>query len=199
MTRTRAKRLAKLLLYVAALSLLFFAARAMYDRLMSSERRWFRMLWLTRREPDIAITHAKRLASTQRGAELAIEDLSVGGGSTRGWSSWILLYSPLRAYVVRRLSELVEDAGVPLDKRVEALVILWERTRDPSHLESCFLAVRRPGPPIFELYRLRLWDGVRARCKSPDVMVSLTAPPSQPIPMSLAEFRRVLGQSQAQP
>jgi len=84
---------------------------------------------------------AAKLCRTRRGVQFALEDLDGMGGATRTWSTRILQYSPLEDYVVQELNGMAQDTGESLPRRTEALLILWRRTKDITHLAKAFALV----------------------------------------------------------
>jgi len=172
-------------LLLSALALACFAATVYL--VFSREDLWFWLLRLHRKNQEYAQQYAQKLSSTKRGIDLALRDFGVFGGKTRGWSSWILLFSPHQEYVVGRLKGIVADENTDLDRRLEALLILWERTRDDSYLIVCFQAVQNPGPPLVFLVRGRLASAVG--CKA------LQVPASERMPIDLEEFKSLLSEA----
>lgn len=102
----------------------------------SREDQLFRQLKDARREPERAEAIATELSRTNRGVELAVADIDIFGGKTRGWSATILTKSELDTVVERRLNDIVRDSTVPIAKRMEAAIILWYRTKDAAYLET---------------------------------------------------------------
>lgn len=115
---------------------------------------------------------AVNLRNTQRGVHLALSDMNCYGGKTRGWSSWILETSPLSSLVESGLKRVVNDASQGLSRQVEATIILWRRTGDPSWLVLCYQLVQKSGGSTVAMGRKRLtgsadFGDLRARIDVP--------------------------------
>lgn len=158
---------------------------------LSREDLWFWALRLHRKNPRYGQEYAQKLSSTKRGVDLALDDFGLLGGSTRGWSTWILQNSPHQQYVETRLKGILADERATLDKRLGALLLLWDRTRDPEYLEQCFVAVRNPGPPIISFGR----DALASAVGYKQLSVQITAPRDRPVPIDLARFKELLSEA----
>ena len=79
---------------------------------------------------------AARLRTSPAGVRLALADITHGVGRKRGWSSWIVLTTPLGNEAVRGLQRIVEDPSEPSWRRFEAYRLLWARTHDPIWLKG---------------------------------------------------------------
>jgi hypothetical protein len=116
----------------------------------------FSKLRMNRRDTTKAQIYAAELKETPGGIKRAIKDMDCYGGSTGGWSSWILEQSSLAADIDEPLKELLRAQGEPLTKRIEAAIVLWNRTHDRRYLSDLFLLVRPPGPPVIGHGRRKL-------------------------------------------
>jgi hypothetical protein len=94
-----------------------------------------------------------RLAESPTGVRLAAQDCNIIGGTTRAYSSVILLHSGLTAEVIAELESAAADPGTPMARKVEALSILWDRTHDPEYARRLFLSVRDPVTDWYPLER----------------------------------------------
>ena len=119
-----------------------------------AEARWlFMRLVLARRDTARARSISRKLARTRQGIALCIRDFNVYGGRTRGWSSWALVQSRLTDCVEGALVRTIEDPAAPPHKRIEALWIMWQRTRYESYLRELYDSCRDPGPHAVEVGR----------------------------------------------
>ena len=98
--------------------------------------------------PVITRKYAEKLRVSPRGVRIALEDFCIYGGSAKGWSNWILENSPLDGLVEEGLRHKAHNASLPLSVRIEALLILWDRTFDPAYLRQCFALLKEPGPAV---------------------------------------------------
>ncbi len=155
------------------------------------------MLFLqwSRKEPTNAASYAARLMQSPAGVRLAIRDIDVFGGSTRGWTSWVVEYNTVCSETDELLAHVAADETESLPRRLEAHWILWRRTGEPGHLASLFDAVRKPGPPAVQIVRQRLADAVR----SLDLHRRLEVPASQPIDLTLKELVDAIDRPRAHP
>lgn len=154
----------------------------------SKEERLFSELEDARREPETARTIATELSKTPEGVELAIADMSIFGGKTRGWSSWILTNSDLNTLVEGRLKKIAGDLSLATEKRLEAANILWYRTQDVSYLEVVFVMVQPAGNLETEWGRRALSTAIAPE----DIANAITVPASEPISLSLEKFKQLL-------
>src|SRR5437879_164598 len=122
----------ELRIFASALRQTFFAVSALVFLVCSCARPndYDRMVYLLKYKDDLEAAHrlAHQLRNTPEGIKAAISDLSVSGGRSRGLGSWILVTSSLTTNVELQLNVI---AGAPLEsmnRRVEALWILWQRT-----------------------------------------------------------------------
>jgi len=121
-----------------------------------TERWQFTRLQAVSEDTEKAEQLARHLRSTERGVHLALNDMNCYGGKTRGWSSWILETSPLSSEVESRLRRITDDTSQGLPRRVEAAIILWQRTSDPDWLIQCYQFVQKAGGPTIAMGRKRL-------------------------------------------
>jgi len=122
----------------------------------NNEQRLFYKLQEARRESDRARPFAEQLSKTSKGTALALADMNVFGGTTSGWSSWILMESGLATEFEPKLKEIIADQSADPAKRVEAAHIMWVRSKDTVYLEKMFEMVRPPGNPATEWGRRKL-------------------------------------------
>jgi len=159
--------------------------------LLATERVWFLWLQLNRRNPATAQKYAALLSQRRAGVDLALADFGLLGGSTRGWSNWILENSPYEDYVGAKLKGIVANDRTSLSRRLAALLMLWDKTRDAEYLEKCFVAVRDPGPPIVSFGR----DAIASAIGYKELSVQLTVPRNSQVPLDVAQFRKLLADS----
>jgi hypothetical protein len=121
---------------------------------------------------------------------LAVENVSLLGRDSAWWA-WIVLNTPFDEYAKRRLAELVARQDITQSTRSEALNLLWQKTREQRYLEHWFLAVEEPGRVIVGIARDQLLMALpdTAHWKA---IAFLKVPASKPLPIDVAEFRRVL-------
>lgn len=127
---------------------------------------------------------AKKLKDNPEGFKLALEDFSIFGGHTGGYSSWMIEASSL-PHVNQALESIERDSSLRLSKRIEAAWMLWQRTDRDEHLLALFDMIRQPGPPAVGAGRYRLVT----TCKDEAIASRIRTKWSQPIPMSRTEFK----------
>ena len=173
------KRLAKC--FLAMLLLCFFGA-------CSNEQRVFYQLQEARREDDRARPLAAELAKTSKGVGLALADMNVFGGTTRGWSSWILTETALSAEVEPKLKAILSDRSAEAGRRLEAANIMWTRTGETIYLENLFEMVRNPGDIATEWGRRTLSTSIN----QDELVHKLTVTPAESIVLTSEEFRLLI-------
>ena len=152
------------------------------------EERLFAELKDAPRDSVRARANGLELSRTRKGIDLAVADMDIFGGNTRGWSSWILVASESVDLVEPRLKRLMADSAVASEKRMEAANILWLRTRETSYLDELFRMVQRPGNLEVDWGRRRLSKAF----VSDDVKKAITLPASVAIPLSAEKFTELL-------
>jgi len=154
----------------------------------NNEQRLFYKLQEARREQARARPLADELSKTSQGVKLALADFNVFGGTTSGWSSWILIESGLTSEVEPELKKTIAEPSIDLARSVEAAHIMWIRTGDTTYLEKMFEMVRAPGDLATEWGRRKLGTSI-----NPERMVQqVTVPPNEPIKLTLEEFQTVI-------
>ena len=111
----------------------------------SREDATFSKLRTYRRETAKAQVFANELKESPRGVSRALADMDCYGGTTRGWSTWILENSSLSNHVENACKQLLRDSKQPLPKRIEASIVLWRRTHDTTWLVDLLSLVRFSG------------------------------------------------------
>lgn len=159
----------------------------------NNEQRLFYRLQEARREQARARPLADELSKTSEGMKLALADFNVFGGTTSGWSSWILMESSLTSEVEPELKRIIADPSIDLAESVEAAHIMWIRTRDTIYLEKMFGMVRAPGDLATEWGRRKLGTSMNPE----RVVQQLTVPPTEPIKLTLEEFQMVIKDPQS--
>jgi hypothetical protein len=96
-----------------------------------------------RANEDTARPLAKYLTTRERGVELAMVDMNIFGGRTRGWSSWILTETLLP--IDKDLNAIASNEGEPLSRRFEASIIMYRRSKDLGVMKRCLALAGRPG------------------------------------------------------
>ena len=152
------------------------------------EQKLFWNLQEARRETDRARPFAEELSKTPEGTRLALEDMDVFGGSTRGWSSWILIESSLATEIEPKLKEIISDQSIDPSKRIEAAHIMWARTKDTIYLEKMFAMVRGPGDQATEWGRRKLATSI----ESEEMAKRLMLPPTEPIQLKDDDFHSLI-------
>jgi hypothetical protein len=104
----------------------------------TKERIAFKKLHRVRRDPDAARPLAESLMKTEQGVQLALDDFDCFGGTTRGWSSWIIEHTPI-TNVNERLDSIMGDPAFEESKRISAAWLLWRRTNEDRCLEELSL------------------------------------------------------------
>ena len=168
----------------ASIKALLFASLLLFTS-CSREDQLFRQLKDARREPVRAEAIATELSKTNRGVELAVADIDIFGGKTRGGSATILTKSELDSVVDPSLKEIVRDSTIAIAKRMEAAIILWYRTKDPVYLETFFVMVQPPGGLEVEWGR----EVLSTAFVNVDLKEAIKAPSSEPISLSLQDLR----------
>ena len=138
------------------------------------ERAAFVALRVVQDDPQWARPIAGSLSRSRQGLELALQDINVLGGTTKGWSSWILCYSSRADMAMPMLTAVADSPQAARSKRMEAVIILWRRTHDRSHLERLYAMVRpADSSPTVLVARLKLWSFLGA----PDELAFLEKEP----------------------
>ena len=149
----------------------------------TEERIAFKKLHRVRRDQDAARPLAETLMKTEQGVQLALDDFDCFGGTTRGWSSWIIEHTPI-TNVNERLDSIMGDPAFEESKRISAAWLLWRRTDEDRYLEELFTLVREPGSKPVEMGRNWL-----ASTSTNAVMWSqFNVPASQPLTMTTNQF-----------
>jgi hypothetical protein len=124
----------------------------------------FQRLRLNRRNREKAQAIAEKLSKYESGLDMCIKDMSLGGGSTRTWSSWALIHSKREDYITPKLTDLTKvdlKKGITKVKAIEANYILWRRTGNNIYLLNIFCMVRKlesgDKPITIEFGRRKLW------------------------------------------
>lgn len=176
---------------VAAVGLLL--ATGLLLRWCSGARFQFeRMVYLHRYADDrnTASLLAEKLRNTPEGIDAAIRDLSVSGGRSQGLSSWMLITSSLAANVEPKLKAIAASPKEPLNRRVEAVWILWLRTNDLVYLQELFDLVKSADG--FGIAHGRGY--LRKSCTeaADDVRTKLDVGENQPLPLTMEEFKQLI-------
>jgi hypothetical protein len=146
--------------------------------------------WLTLQNDDEASRGpAKWLSRSPCGVRLAVEDISSYGGKTGGWSSSILATSTLNSEVEQSLAPIIRSESAPLDKKVAAIWIMWQRTRSPEYLTTLFRAVQGPGDIPVHHGRLLLWQALQPDADIAETIRDIRQ--DKGLTVSLEEFQKV--------
>ena len=142
--------------------------------------------------------YATALRETRPGVRLAIADLSVTGGSTKGWSSWIVRTSPLDHFAVEQLEHLLSKKDVDICCRLEAMSIYTQETRSVKYLLEWFGLVQGASVKKIDMQRYfgryKLANAVGNLTTDEELASLIRTSPPAPVPISLEDFRdRVLG------
>jgi hypothetical protein len=121
---------------------------------------------------------AKQLCNSAPGIRLCLNDADIFGGSTEGWSSWVLAQSS-RGEVDRELRNILDDNKVDFDKRFEAASILWERTQDKQYIAIMYDLVRKPGAMPIRFGRSHLISQLIRCGVTQDIVLMLDKPESE--------------------
>ncbi len=148
----------------------------------------FTCLKAWRRDTAKARAVSEGLAMRPAGVRLALADMDVFGGTTRGWSSWILKHADDGEFAEKGLWGIADSRSQRASRRIEALWILWERTGDKKALVRIFDLVKQPGGAAVSLGRERLGRLFQEQVISQTISV----PASQPIGMGEEQFERML-------
>ena len=148
----------------------------------------FFKLKLYRRDTKVAISLAKQLSQTPQGVELALKDMSVFGGETRGWSIWILEYTNI-TNVNSRLKKIAYGSKYPIHKQIQALLILWHRTHNTKYLYDCFIKVSDDGSPVVSASRIKLYTYIS---EYTNIYNSLCLPRQEKVRISTNEFKTII-------
>jgi len=154
------------------------------------ERYWFWCMWIDRQHGPTARWYAEKLKASPIGVKLALKDMDIYGGTTRGGSIWILTHSPLSGIVEKELSLFLESPDMVLSKKQMAALIMWRRTHDSAYLEKLFYWIKEPGDLGTDIGRKLL-----ALCfDSDEWKKSLDVPYSEKLPISDKAFQQMLYQ-----
>jgi hypothetical protein len=142
-------------------------------------------------DPEMATRLAESIKDDPEAVSAALNDFDVFGGSNRGLSSWILTCSKAEE-VEPRLRHVATSTVEPIERRLEALSILWLRTGQTNLtlLDDMFLLVKPAGQPVVGHGRHILVTYLAD--EAADVRDALRAPASQPIRVSPDEFSRAI-------
>jgi len=183
--RTKAICLGLLLTLLLLLSAVFLGVQ---------ERYWFFMLRASRKQSALAHPYALRLRNRAWGIRLALKDFALHD-STRGYSSWILITSPLGPLVEEELSEVIRSAHERLSRRLQACLIMYERRHEPSYLVSYVSLTEDERLDRLGL-RLLVSDARRQLAMnyvlSEDIRLILFTPGTEPLPLTEHQWRDVL-------
>ena len=133
---------------------------------------------------------AEKLRNTPEGIDAAIADLSVSGGRSQGLGAWMLTTSALGTNVEPKLKQIASSSIEPLNRRVEAVWIMWLRTSDLNYLEELFVLVRQPGDTATGYGRRYL-----QKCFIPGaeyIRSKLDVSEHQPLSLTREEFKRLV-------
>lgn len=154
----------------------------------TNEQRLFYRLQEARRQADRARPLATEVSKTSKGVELALADMNVFGGTTGGWSSWILMESALTNEVEPKLKGIIANRSADPENRIEAAHIMWVRTKNTGYLETMFEIVRSPGDLATEWGRRKLATAIDPE----EVVKKVTVPSTEPIPLTVEEFHLLI-------
>ena len=130
---------------------------------------------------------ARSLARRRKGVDLAISNLTIFQGKQNAYDSWILRYSPLEQYVTARLDSVIADEATPRSKRLEALLVMWDRTSDTKYLRPLLEEIKSPGYAS----AMARWKLMRSNfdfTRWPKFFAKLDAPPSEKIAIDVDQF-----------
>ena len=151
----------------------------------------FLRLWWHRRDHAVALSIADTLSLRQRGVELALDDMGLFGGTTRGWSSYILRTSPIARPLEQKLQAIIASEQERPSRRLEASFIMWERTGVAVHLETVLEMIRDPGPAWTQRARRKLAATLGYRLSE-----ELEAEGNTRLTLSVDDLRSAIGQLQ---
>ena len=90
--------------------------------------------------------YVKSLSRCEKGIQLAIDDMSIYGGGTRGQSSRILRETPLAAYAKEALRSRILSKRGENKQRVKWICVYALRWKELEYLPECFNLVRAGSP-----------------------------------------------------
>ncbi|MCM8538319.1 MAG: hypothetical protein NE334_20420 [Lentisphaeraceae bacterium] len=135
----------------------------------------FKSLIKHRANTDVSEPIAKRLMLTEVGLEKSINDLSVFGGKTRGWSTWILINSPKKEKVTNDLKDKLNKLE-KVSFRIEAYWVLWNLEKTNNHIISLFKLVHKAGGAEIQSGRGKLMKTIADKHPS---LIDLVLKPSK--------------------
>ena len=133
-------------------------------------------------------TLVEQLSKTPEGVKLALKDMSVSGGKTGGWSIWILEYTNI-TNVNSRLKKIAYGSEYPIQKQIQALLILWHRTHNTKYLYDCFIKVSDEGSPAVSAGRIKLYTYIS---EYTNIYDSLCLPRQEKVRLSTNEFKTII-------
>jgi hypothetical protein len=139
---------------------------------------------------ETAYRLAEKLRNTPEGVDAAVADLSVSGGRSRGLGSWILITSSLAGEVEPKLKAIAASPRDPLNRRVEAVWILWLRTNDLVYLQQLFDLVKSPDG--FGIAHGRGYLRKSFIETADDIRAKLDVGEGQQLPLTMEEFKQLI-------
>lgn len=152
---------------------------------------YYNILQYHNRGDDTSQKMANTLSRTKMGIKLCLRDIDVYGGSTRGWSSWVLIHSDADLqYIIKRLESIVHSQEGKA-KKIEALLILWKRTKEDRYLVQLFSLIRQMEPNDSKYTLERGRKELFVAMERPKELEKVFAvPPESNIEMTTEEFQK---------
>lgn len=88
---------------------------------------------------------AKKLSGSEHGIDLALSDLNIYGGQTKGMYEVILYESENKDLVEQKLASYIADTSKGNSERSAAVKVLYYLSEDPAVLLDYFRLVKDPG------------------------------------------------------
>jgi len=119
----------------------------------SKEDHKFAVLQSSGRDTEKSRQLSLELKDTHEGIRLALKDINCYGGTTEGWSSWILRKSILSSQVNCGLAKICTNEVESMSRRIEASRLLWERTGELTWMVQWYGFVQKSGKPVIGIGR----------------------------------------------
>lgn len=132
---------------------------------------------------------ADEACNRPKAVKLAAADISVWGGRTGYYASYMLERSTLDELVRTELRAVADDTTEDLSRRAEALRILWRRTGDEAEILEFFRLVRDADASSV---RSRTRAALASEFDDVDAMRLLKYPAAFALPITESEFRDIV-------
>lgn len=122
------RKITVIALFIVFISLFYFI---FYNNFL------FFKLTIIKDDSQKALKIVKKLENVEVGVRLAINDIGILGGNTKGWSKLLLINSKLPG-LNEQLEEYLTHDDTKFSKKLVIIAILWQRTKDCIFLKKYF-------------------------------------------------------------